>query len=605
MQRSSVKAMETAARLENDLRASPVARLPSLDELARAYGTSRVTMHKAVRLLCARGILDARPGRGIVVAGASTETVQSKAESIGRELRSLIVGTKREHLPSIVDLSRRFHVSSAVVRAALGRLEKEGFVSLSHRRRTVVCHNADGQRNAHAPAAAGEPLYQRLRSRIESGAYPSGQPLPKFEYLTRSEHVGVRTVVRAFRRIERDGLVYRKGRTRFAGAPGSNDTLGTHGLRRCVLILQPNDATWDEFAMTSWTMPFAHSFMHEMSLYGVEPVAALERTRNQRHVSDGTPSGKLEIARFANRLGDRLLGILIVNRGWTVHDAEFTRKSLAYSEWLCGFGKPVVLFDHLVSAQEQFFDRRMRAMLSGLLEMPGVKRHFTRCYQDIFTSLNLAILILHRDGHRTVGYPTPRTMEPWMAIRGKYLRDSGGQADPPVRVLDSTDCPPLFDMQGSATLRSALSALSSIKLPFARRMTRTISAMGEPSTTIDTLAADQKESLELTAYLGAFLASPDVTGIVAPNDEHARLFYRWSRTVGLQIPEDLSLLSFDDRVESAYPYTISSINFGFDSLGYTAFHAMLGDIPVKTDTWRSVAAKCRINHYATLGRARA
>jgi len=600
------KAMSVALLLEEDLRAHPAKRLPSLDVLARTYCTSRVTMHKAVRQLCLRGLLDTRPGQGTTVTPslAGGAQVQSRAECVEERLRSLIAGTTSAYLPSIVELAKCLHTSSTAVRAALGRLEKDGLVSISPRRRAAICSNMEKEADVSMPIVSEESLYQRLRVRIESGVYPTGQPLPKFEYLTGAEHVSVRSVARAYRRIERDGLVYRKGRTRYVGAPLSVDGLGLERHRKCVLIVQPNEATWNNFVAAPWTMAFAHSFLREMSLYGVEPLAALVRSRTEKSPYSITPAGKGSISRLAARLNDRLLGILVVNHGWTTHDIDFTRKSIEYSEWLCAFGKPVVFFDHMVSAQEEFFGPEMHAMLKRSLETPEVKRCFTRCYMDAFGVTSLAILTMHRYGHRTIGYPMPYTPPAWMTVRRDFLRLSNEKLGLSVRILDAIDCPPLFDTQEDVMLSVALSVLSRIDRPFAHSVIKVIEAMGDPATPIGTLTADQKEVMVLTAHLGAFCINPAFTAIIAPNDEHARMFYRWFLVAGIRIPKDISLLSFDDRVESSYPYTISSINFGFDSLGFTAFHTMLGDIPVKADKWLSVAAKCRINHYATIGRAR-
>jgi len=73
---------------------------------------------------------------------------------------------------------------------------------------------------------------------------------------------------------------------------------------------------------------------------------------------------------------------------------------------------------------------------------------------------------------------------------------------------------------------------------------------------------------------------------------------------GIDVPGELSLVSFDDRLEEVYPYAISSVNFGFEELGYTAFHIMPGDISIRPDGQRTMHAKCRLNHCATIGPAR-
>jgi DNA-binding LacI/PurR family transcriptional regulator len=101
-----------------------------------------------------------------------------------------------------------------------------------------------------------------------------------------------------------------------------------------------------------------------------------------------------------------------------------------------------------------------------------------------------------------------------------------------------------------------------------------------------------------------FLPPDGPTAIIAPYDEHARRLYRWLIVLGVRIPEDLSLVSFDDRQELLYPYTISSVNFGFANLGYAAFHSIIGDVPIKIDRRRSLGVASRLNHFATIGQAR-
>jgi len=46
---------------------------------------------------------------------------------------------------------------------------------------------------------------------------------------------------------------------------------------------------------------------------------------------------------------------------------------------------------------------------------------------------------------------------------------------------------------------------------------------------------------------------------------------------------------------------VSSVNFGIDDLGYTAFLIILGGIPIRPAKGRSIAGRCRTNHDATIG----
>jgi len=607
------KAEQIAQCIESDLRVRQITRMGTLEDLSRTYDASRVIVARAVRLLCDKGVLDARPGRGIRVLDAHgrTSTPASakshQAREVEKHLRELVRTSPAYYLPSISRLRSKHHASTAEVRAVFALLKKEGLVRPGNGRRfMIVRDSASGDEWMEPPALSSEEnLYRRFRARIESGAYRTGLPLPKIAYLAQSEKAAPRIVVRVCRRLVRDGVVFRQGRSLVPGSPQSADEMSTQHHNKCMLIVQPVEATWDAFAVTSWTQPFAQAVMREISLYGVEPRTVLYRDEDDvPQVPVGVPSGREEIGRLVDQLGDRLIGMLVVNLGWKAGQPMHTQKTLSTMQWLCGFGKPVVSFDHFGEWHEDFVGPELRAMIERRLAHPPVRRGFIRCHFDYLDNTRLAVSLLRRYGHRVVGFPTLGSELDWMGFRLRDLRYSAESAGVPVRVLDATDCPPLFDTGPQTRLDEVVSVLAGIDRAFARAIIPLIGAMGDQSACMGAIDPDHRELLILTAHLGAFLQTPDLTAIIAPNDELARMFYRWFLVVGIKVPEDLSLLSFDDRVDSAYPYTISSINFGFDNLGFTAFHAILGDIPVKTDKWLSVAAKCRINHYATLGQAR-
>jgi DNA-binding LacI/PurR family transcriptional regulator len=60
-----------------------------------------------------------------------------------------------------------------------------------------------------------------------------------------------------------------------------------------------------------------------------------------------------------------------------------------------------------------------------------------------------------------------------------------------------------------------------------------------------------------------------------PYDYAAIRAYRWMVHHNIAIPEDYSMLSFDNGVR-AIELSIASVDFGFGHLGYEAFHALYG-----------------------------
>ena len=70
-----------------------------------------------------------------------------------------------------------------------------------------------------------------------------------------------------------------------------------------------------------------------------------------------------------------------------------------------------------------------------------------------------------------------------------------------------------------------------------------------------------------------------VTAVIIPNDDMAIRYYQAWCSLGKRIPEDLSMIYFDNRY-TLKPFPISSIDFGLDLLGYQAFHYIFRVIPI-------------------------
>lgn len=80
------------------------------------------------------------------------------------------------------------------------------------------------------------------------------------------------------------------------------------------------------------------------------------------------------------------------------------------------------------------------------------------------------------------------------------------------------------------------------------------------------------------------IEDPSIDCFIAPNDRMARLIRGWGDATDCAAARSKPLLLFDDRLEILYPYRVSSINFGFDVLGTTAFRAFTGSGPAVTES---------------------
>jgi DNA-binding GntR family transcriptional regulator len=105
-------------------------------------------------------------------------------------------------LPSEASLAGRFEVARGTIRAALSVLEGEGRIEVVPGRGRRVA--GDG---AAAPTAAYEVIADSIRTRVESGDFAQGVPLPSEAALMSEFDASRNTVRRAYELLEREGIV--------------------------------------------------------------------------------------------------------------------------------------------------------------------------------------------------------------------------------------------------------------------------------------------------------------------------------------------------------------------------------------------------------------
>lgn len=94
-----------------------------------------------------------------------------------------------------------------------------------------------------------------------------------------------------------------------------------------------------------------------------------------------------------------------------------------------------------------------------------------------------------------------------------------------------------------------------------------------------------------------------ITALIAPNDHWAIHYWKELHSSGVRIPQDISLLSFDN-VSELKPYPIATIDFGMSLLGYRIFHCILGDVPIKCSAPGRLVGQCQLINNGSLAKAR-
>jgi DNA-binding LacI/PurR family transcriptional regulator/DNA-binding transcriptional regulator YhcF (GntR family) len=405
-------------------------------------------------------------------------------------------------------------------------------------------------------APVWQSLADRLEADIRAGRIEAGERLPKVRYLTATHRVSDRTVLKAYRELIRRGWAHRERRATYAGSapPSASMTLREPYV---VAIIQKGTDSWRGLYRSDRTMPFCAAFSAEA---GRRAIRLMPVVRSSRGRGVAYPRGISGLSTLMDSQGHRLLGVLV-----TVSDEV--------DKWIT-----------------TVCSRRLRCVWldrtgDGEMDGPRPSPHlFTRCHPDERGAVRAALAHLHSLGHRTVGFPFLED-KPWIRRRLTLMQEEAGRFAPPMHVRHADDTILTPDARQEAI--GALAALTNVSLAVAAKRLR---------------QAEEMLRRRLVTILPYILSDP-VTAIVAPNDTAATYLFDTLVYLGIHVPKTMTLLSFDNslRVQST---PISSVDFGFDHLGYAAFHALIGDIPLNRDRHGNLAGPARVAERGSTGPAR-
>ena len=464
-------------------------------------------------------------------------------------------------LPSFAYLCRKYDVSLPTLRKAAHQLRDQGELTFSRGRTPRV----PGPQPASPPppVPALDRIITFVHERVTLGDWHVGQPLPKVLALARQFHASDHTVTTALTRLEHEGIIHRRGRSRYVGPAPTPVSADRWAPPRFILVVQSVWSVWQGICDSERTEKFAATFSDEAERLGIEllPVIGADgkSNKNRFYLSD-----ERTILSYVAAHRDRYLGTLVCARKTSELDLHHWYKRLL------DYRKPVVLFD---------------SDLQGVL---AEVRHplFTRCSASDAAVAACAVEALVRAGHRRVGYPTAPAVE-WESERLRHIREAAARSNSGLTIVPvpSTDRHPLSKDERTRVVERL----------------RTISEL--PAADI---AAKMNDILPIYDWvspsMGRLLSDPDITAILTPNDKAARFVYEWLSALRVSLPDRFSLLSFDNyRTGKALP--ISSVDFGYGRLGYRAFHAILRLIPSARDPAGSIWAVPFVAHRGSLGPA--
>ncbi len=524
----------------------------------------------------------------------------SRIDFIAQQLRKMVEASTDARMPSRAALASQLKTSMSTLQQAMVRLEREGLVMTKPRGGAYIARLVA---NPPAPApkirkrTSASAAYEALVRDIEQGVIKKGAELPKVAALARRLGLGYRSVLDAYARLAKEGLVYRYGRSYVFGDWESRSALAPASRGSAILVFQIKEGRWVNMAANERLRGFFYAFTQEVINYNIRviPVAALQPHKSMLSI----PTGKEQIRQCIERLGNRLLGVLAI--GEPLSGEQWRSNFQPWLEWFCSLGQKTIWFDVNGSASAYDNPGPITSGFVAMMSRPEIRKHLTRVHYDEQSGVRCAIEALMQYKHCIAAMPNPIPRYREWATYRKRLID---------QWCELNDCAFKVSIEHAQSERSVdqiMTALSSYTLS-AHRMSRSIAGGVLAELADDRASRSQLPHRTMLAETGAVLCKlveeKQPSAILAPNDHIGRYCQSCLQLGGIAVPQEMSVISFDANPVRMYPYSLSSVDFGFDYLGYQALHQFLGDRRVRLQKHRSLPSLCRLTHLETIGAAR-
>ena len=504
-----------------------------------------------------------------------------KYVDVSHKLLELI---KQDHvtlLPGLHELAARFNTSYVTVHRACRELAKQGVITGERGKRMRVT-DAFARKHGLSPRRpeAGERLYDAIRRDVHNGTYRAGRRLPKREYFRLSHNVSPATIQQVFKRLEKEGLIHKRGKFRYAGAPAPSYVATPRkrlaATNPVVLILAAHDKEWYQFASSFHTMPFMTTFFNEIQRYSLTTrLVFAERLKNDYLNFNYLTS----IEKVIKKLGNRFLGVLSICRPY--YRASFAESLLLWTQRILRYGKPFVFVDYTDEG------------VSMNRDMFGGAQNYYRIHLDEREACRTVLEALHSHGHRGIGFPLYQEQRPaqhlWISRRMKTLERLAKSDFPPMELHARPQREPFWSMGVLPSEHEFLERLDRLPLKHGAASPK---PPREPVKHHDLWARTDSFS-ELLRRLNA-------TAIIAPNDHLALQYLFWFRAAGISVPRDVSLVSFENSLFSRGT-SLSTLDFDMADLGYHAAQVFLTMVPPPSDRKGNLPGRCRFIDRGSIG----
>ncbi len=477
-------------------------------------------------------------------------------EQIADKVKIRIEGLEGQRLPPLQDLAEQYRVSKVTMGKAIRLLSNQGLLQSFPGKGILVTSvlNAENPRESNPYPNSVNKLFEKIKGRILEGTYRIGQVLPKTNYYSISEHLSPVTVCSALKKLEKDKLVWKRGKAWIVGPGSTSSVTQTPRLAPVILMLVPDFKVWYKDYHEDHPSKFLQNFYLEIERMGIKTELVMTGPTQSEFVSQKAEHVRTTI----QELGSRYMGTLCL------FEKIETQPLKEWISWLGQFQKPVVWLDIDCFGKKVDY----KAIKGG--------KHFYRCYKDEAFAVRMMLNTLEQLGHKKIGFPYLQSeAQPWIAHRIEMFRQIMEKEHPNLSMVVTEQKESIWFPKPWEGPEAFLHYVDTLR-----------KAGEEPR-------GEWSAARSLEQHIPSLLdliRKDKVTAIIAPNDYFAHQYYLWLKAVHVSVPGDVSLLSFDNNQYSKL-YPIYSVDFGFHDLSYCAAHIFIGDIPVQADRFHHIASK--------------
>jgi DNA-binding transcriptional regulator YhcF (GntR family) len=510
-------------------------------------------------------------------------------------------------LPPMSELCDRYRVSRPTLAKAARILREKGLIDYCRGQRMHVAAGRD--RPSSSSYQRPDPVQQlvdHLNDRIRDGTYRMWEDLPKQTYFAKHLNISMRTVRKAYAELAGRKLIFRRGRGWAVGGRREGVHVTGPGPRPVILLALRDENDWLWLHNSRRTHHFVASFNAETERLGVETVvAALQPGTTHRFRVTQVTGGVRTIEDTVRGLDPRYLGALVACTESQVPGLrELVRRLLA-------LGRPTAWFDRNDTP----------------VAVDGDRRLYARCHFSERNGVEAALKVLSELGHRAVAYVSPFE-DDWSAQRALLVSDQARSMAPPIETVAYPPIVPLLAATDDAALagdiRSLVGRCPAFEEPFARVVAEAAreglvsvsDSSGDTASNLvpvirhlstlsgETGLSDEVEEAgrlaRITPLMLKYLSHRAITSMIISRDLYAYRFIQWLEVAGIRVPRNMSVISFDNDF-ARRPTNLSSVDFGFGYLGYSAFHFIMQDIPLKRSRRGDIASRAHVSRWGTVG----